>query len=225
MYSYEIFRDEYPQNPREETDSPATMVCWHKRYELGDEQPEDSPESWLASLWAEYGNEKEKHSMLTHWLQHAPYDVIADYLHSTCGVEELIVEAELMHPGYKFPEALIALPLYLYDHSGITMNTTGFSCGWDSGQVGWIYVVEEDAKKYWGDITRDQIKLNLKAEVEEYDNYLTGNIYGYRIFKGDPKEEHDIESCWGICGYVEAENMAKEAIQAWQIEQSVPHRN
>ena len=30
----------------------------------------------------------------------------------------------------------IYLPLYLYDHSGITMNTTGFSCQWDSGQVG-----------------------------------------------------------------------------------------
>ena len=30
-------------------------------------------------------------------------------------------------------EDVIALPLYLYDHSGITMNTTGFSCPWDSG--------------------------------------------------------------------------------------------
>ena len=28
---------------------------------------------------------------------------------------------------------------FIYDHSGITMNTTGFSCPWDSGQVGWIY--------------------------------------------------------------------------------------
>ena len=32
----------------------------------------------------------------------------------------------------------IRLPVYLYDHSGITLNTSGFSCGWDSGQVGWI---------------------------------------------------------------------------------------
>ena len=34
----------------------------------------------------------------------------------------------------------VILPLYLYDHSGITMNTTGFSCGWDSGQVGFICI-------------------------------------------------------------------------------------
>lgn len=28
---------------------------------------------------------------------------------------------------YEFPKDCIRLPLYLYDHSGITMNTTGFS--------------------------------------------------------------------------------------------------
>ena len=33
----------------------------------------------------------------------------------------------------------VILPLYLYDHSGITMSTSVFSCPWDSGQVGWIY--------------------------------------------------------------------------------------
>lgn len=36
-------------------------------------------------------------------------------------------------------DGMVILPLYLYDHSGITMNTCGFSCPWDSGQVGWIY--------------------------------------------------------------------------------------
>ena len=28
---------------------------------------------------------------------------------------------------------VIALPLYLYDHSGITIRTSPFSCPWDSG--------------------------------------------------------------------------------------------
>ena len=32
-------------------------------------------------------------------------------------------------------DGMVILPLYLYDHSGITMNTCGFSCPWDSGQV------------------------------------------------------------------------------------------
>ena len=42
------------------------------------------------------------------------------------------------------------LPLYLYDHSGITMNTGGFSCSWDSGQMGWIYATKEDIQKEYG---------------------------------------------------------------------------
>ena len=25
---------------------------------------------------------------------------------------------------------VVCLPLYLYDHGGITMNTTGFACSW-----------------------------------------------------------------------------------------------
>ena len=37
----------------------------------------------------------------------------------------------------------IILPLYLYDHSGITMSTGPFSCPWDSGQVGWIYAPKQ----------------------------------------------------------------------------------
>ena len=45
---------------------------------------------------------------------------------------------------------VVILPLYLYDHSGITINTTGFSCRWDSGQVGFIYVTHEEIRKEFG---------------------------------------------------------------------------
>lgn len=37
----------------------------------------------------------------------------------------------------------VILPLFLYDHSGITMSTSVFSCPWDSGQVGWIYASKQ----------------------------------------------------------------------------------
>ena len=37
-----------------------------------------------------------------------------------------------------------SLPLYLYDHGGITMSTNPFSCPWDDGgQVGWIYASKQ----------------------------------------------------------------------------------
>ncbi len=54
-----------------------------------------------------------------------------------------MVEEELSSGEFlSIVEALgkyVILPLYLYDHSGITMSTGAFSCRWDSGQVGWIY--------------------------------------------------------------------------------------
>ena len=47
-------------------------------------------------------------------------------------------------------EKVVYLPLYVYDHGGVTMNTTGFSCAWDSGQVGWIYATKEAFRKETG---------------------------------------------------------------------------
>ena len=40
-------------------------------------------------------------------------------------------------------QAYVLLPLYLYEHGGMTMNTRGYSCSWDSGQVGFIYASKE----------------------------------------------------------------------------------
>ena len=48
---------------------------------------------------------------------------------------------------YKIPGRVAVLPLYLFDHSGITLSTTPFSCPWDSGQVGVIYVHIDDLKE------------------------------------------------------------------------------
>jgi len=106
------------------------------------------------------------------------------------------------------PKNATVLPLYLYDHSGITMNTTGFSCQWDSGQVGFIYVSDELARTLlgWKSITkgrREKIKEYLRNEVESYDKYLRGDIWGWEI-----KDENDevIDCCYGY----EEEESARE---------------
>lgn len=106
---------------------------------------------------------------------------------------------------------IIVLPLYLYDHSGITMNTTGFSCPWDSGQVGWIYVEKSKVRSEygWKRITKargEKIREYLKAEVETYDQYISGDVYGFRITDTDNDEE--VENSWGYYG---SENCMSEA--------------
>ena len=90
---------------------------------------------------------------------------------------------------------------YLYDHSGITMNTCGFSCPWDSGQVGWIYADKAMIEQEHGKITPEileKVRQTLEAEVKEYDYYLTNQCYGFQLFK----EDVEVDSCWGFLGEI-----------------------
>jgi hypothetical protein len=79
-------------------------------------------------------------------------------------------------------DVAVILPLYLYDHSGITMQTHPFDDIWDSGQVGFIFVSKDKVRKEFSvsDITDElieKIKTILEGEVEVYNEYLTGNVY------------------------------------------------
>src|ERR1035437_5619437 len=70
----------------------------------------------------------------------------------------------------------IVLPVFAYIHSNIVLNTTGFSCQWDSGQCGVIRVSKAKVlKEYnWKRLTKkriEQIKGYLKNEVEIYSQY------------------------------------------------------
>ncbi|GAF98690.1 unnamed protein product, partial [marine sediment metagenome] len=44
---------------------------------------------------------------------------------------------------------------------------------------------------------RKRIEGYLKGEVETYDNYLTGYVFGYCIKDADGE---DVDSCWGFYG-------------------------
>ena len=115
----------------------------------------------------------------------------------------------------------VMLPLYLYDHSGITMNTTGFSCGWDSGRVGTIAVSRAKIREIFcvKRITQkvlDRVEKALINEVKTYDEYLTGDVYRYMIFSKD-NDEDVIESCGNFFGLdevkAEVENMINYYIE------------
>jgi hypothetical protein len=85
------------------------------------------------------------------------------------------------------------LPLYLYDHGNITISTSPFSCQWDSGQVGFIYITKEKAEAEG--ITKPYEAL--EAELNEYDYYLRGDTYGVRILDS---EGEVIDSQFGYIG-------------------------
>lgn len=96
----------------------------------------------------------------------------------------------------------VILPLYLYDHGGISMSTGAFSCRWDSGQVGFILVNKKTIlAEFGGKIVtkklRERIEGILEGEVETYTKYLEGDVYGFQI----TDEDNDIvDSCYGFYG-------------------------
>lgn len=101
----------------------------------------------------------------------------------------------------------INLPLYLLDHSGIQISTWDFGDPWDSGQVGFIYITAQKMKEENFDPAK--ALECLQGEVETYNQYLTGDVWGYEIID----EGNCVESCWGFFGEKYAEEEAKDALE------------
>jgi hypothetical protein len=144
-----IVRDEDPENPRDWQSDETTLVANHRRYNLGDREPESDDE----------------------------------------------------YAQRQADETLVVLPVYMYEHSGISLSTGAFGCPWDSGQVGFIYAQRQ------GKETHDDVVERLKGEIETYSQYLQGLVYGFIREKkkqcehcGAVEWEH-IDSCWGYIGY------------------------
>ena len=193
-YEIRVYEDPEPPNPRTDYGNVGTMVCFHKRYSLGDQdhgyKSTDFP-SWAA------------------------------------------VEAQL-RKDYRDP---VILPVYMYDHSGLTINTTGFSCPWDSGQIGYIVCSLKTAKTEFGvkgqirkgwqgqaaytpnpdgssRTLREAVEHCLLQEVKSYDDYLTNNCWGFVVDNGD-----DEDSCWGFLGDIEyCLQEARSSVDSRQVE-------
>lgn len=97
----------------------------------------------------------------------------------------------------------VILPLYLYDHSGISISTSPFSCRWDSGQIGFVLVSKKQAlEEFGGKIVtaklKERIEKILEGEVETYTQYVEGEVYGFEIVDED---DDIVDSCYGFYGY------------------------
>lgn len=111
----------------------------------------------------------------------------------------------------------IILPIYMYEHSGATINTTGFNCPWDSGQVGWVIVNRPMMRACMGwrvitEARKEKLLEILRQEVSTYNQFLSGNVWGYEITKDG---EH-VNSCWGITDDEYCLNEAKSYIDSLQ---------
>lgn len=97
--------------------------------------------------------------------------------------------------------ATVVLPLGLIDHSGISMYVGSGAHpydagGWDSGQVGVIFDTPETREELT-DQSPEKIEACLREEVEIYDQFLRGEVYGYVV---ETKDGEHVDSCWGFLG-------------------------
>jgi hypothetical protein len=96
----------------------------------------------------------------------------------------------------------ISLPIYIY--SGTTISTKPFNDYFDSGFLGMIYVELERAKKEWGtSFSIQTAEERLNVEVEEYNQYLNGDVWCYFVYDKNPEENKDAESLDSCCGFYE----------------------
>lgn len=118
----------------------------------------------------------------------------------------------------KIKEGAVILPVYIYDHSGITINTTGFSCQWDSGQVGWIFA-DKDAIRKWYQVKnitkklKERVREHLVSEIETFDKYIRGDVYGFTV---EDEDGEGVDSCWGFYDEKECMEAAEESVPSEQ---------
>ena len=102
---------------------------------------------------------------------------------------------------------LIGLPVYAYVHSGVALATTPFSCGFDSGLSGFIACSREEAYEWYGaEMPDEMIHEVLRAEIEEFSQFLAGDVYVIKILVDG--EEKDVIG--GHYGFDYAVSCAKE---------------
>lgn len=164
-YIISIEQEDYVENPREWYDHIGKMICWHRRYNLGDKHYYTDPTDFTDDI-------KESENII--------------------------------------------LPIYLYDHSGISISTSSFHDVWDSGQVGFIYMTKTRAENEWGDCSLEEREKRaikcLESEVEEYDQYLRGDVYCFTI--STRRGCSIVDSCGGFYGFDHCIESAKESIDS-----------
>lgn len=188
-YIVKIDTDDYSESPRQ-YDNLGTMVCLHRRHRLGD-----------VSL-----NTMEE---LDSWYS------------TQC--------PNASNPKLAFEAENMVLPLSMLDHSGLTIwiGHPPHPCdpgGWDSGRIGFIYVSHERLRREYSrkrlhkSVMTEAEKV-LEAEVETYNQYLSGDCWCYAIVRRvDADTEFNAsaveDSCCGLLGWNYAIKAINEALEA-----------
>lgn len=177
-------------NPRQFDGNVGIMVTWHRYYALGD-----------------IANGREV-------TPNAASDLCYEYLLA----DDDLKNPRKMQGAFERAKA-IWLPIWAYEHGGITISTQleryWPDHRWDCGQLGFIVAPKSHILKAFGGkiLTakrRAQARQALLDEVRLYDYYLRGEVYDIQLKTDDDEWE-------GVCtgyGFYESHNLAIQEAQA-----------
>ena len=153
-----IEQDEFSQDPREEYNL-GTMLCFYRQCKLGDCNTNRETEERLAELCRKYGKTDEE-------------------------IDEMDCYEEIRFLLEQ--DDICGLPLYIYDHSGISMQTYRIDA-WDSSFVGLIFV---DKQTFFAETCRKddcdwkaEAKKILESEVKTYSQFLEEDVQQYTLYE------------------------------------------
>lgn len=236
-YEINIYYDESADSPRE-WDNVATFVCEHHRYNLGDVQNIEGviQELLYKYVSSEVIIKKFceiKHARLVEYdgEKYYEYDACS---HTMCiPSDDIDYFAEDVDESLSAREKLdmiaatgeiVWLPISMYEHSGISIwlgEKSGHpDARWDCSTIGFAYVEKCTAEKE-GALRADEKGLYngrkswqewayamMEIEMEVYNQYVTGEVFGYMVEDGDG---YCNDSCWGFYGTDEIPRMIEEA--------------
>ena len=168
-----------------------TYLLGTVRIHIKQEDNPESPRGW-SNAWKWYSN----HRRYAFDKENGKYLSIDDIFDGETEEGESINDAILRQN----PEFLDVRPIYLADHSSISISLGSFNDPWDSGVGAYAVITREQAEADAPDLKGDDDKLIeaaygwLEGEVESYQNYLDGDVYGYVVEDGSGDQT---DSCWG----------------------------
>ena len=101
------------------------------------------------------------------------------------------------------------LPIYCYEHGSIALSSSPFSCSWDSGLMGFIYI--EKSKVEEESLDKERIIEFLENEIKTLSQWMNGEVYDFTVtcistieFEGkEYQHEEVIDSCGGMYNIVD----------------------
>lgn len=222
LYCLHIQHDDVADNnPRWWDDHDSVMACFHPRYRLGDKVDASTAEEFWNNLVYKYCSDEEiinalidmkleescvvidndnssieetryeiccREDQANPWYSNLKYNEIVTYIRGDFSIRDCQILLD---------KHIAWLPLRLHNHSGLSMDCdTRFRGSWDDSNVGWIVTAITDGS----DNTKNEAERIMRDEVKTYSDYLSGENYGYTLYREEHGEWKEIDRAFGFIG-------------------------